>query len=56
MDYWQIINKELSGNQLLHKASMIRLNKARVNLKHQGQLINKSDIEASNMNEKENLL
>lgn len=50
MDYWPIINQKLSGNQLLHKASMIRLNKARVNLKHQGQLINKSDIETFRVN------
>ncbi len=50
--YWEIINQKLSGNQLLHKASMIRLNKARVNLKHHGQLINKSDIEAFRVNSK----
>lgn len=50
--YWDIINQKLSGNQLLHKAPMIRLNKARVNLKHHGQLINKSDIEAFRVNSK----
>lgn len=53
MAYWDIINQKLSGNQLLHKASMIRLNKARVNLKHHGQLINKSDIETFRVNTKD---
>lgn len=50
MDYWEIINQKLPNQQISQKNQMNRLNRARVNLKHQGILINKSDIESFRVN------
>lgn len=50
MEYWGIINQKLQGQQLSQKNQMNRLNKARVNLKHHGLLLNESDIESFRVN------
>ncbi len=50
MEYWGIINQKLQGQQLSQKNQMRRLNKARVNLKHHGILLNESDIESFRVN------
>ena len=44
MSYFDVISKKLN-NELFHKVSIERLNKARVNLKHYGNLPSKIDIE-----------
>ncbi len=46
LEYWEVINKKLSGTEITQKVSMERLNKARVSLKHYGILPTKTDIEA----------
>jgi len=53
MGYFELINIKLKEKKLSQKASMKRLNKARVNLKHNGILLNKSDIEAFRVNVKD---
>ena len=50
LEYWEVINRNLTGQQLSQKNQMNRLNKARVNLKHHGILLNKSDIESFRIN------
>lgn len=50
MEYWGIINQKLQGQQLSQKNQMNRLNRARVNLKHHGILLNESDIESFRVN------
>lgn len=50
MEYWGVINQKLQGQQLSQKNQMNRLNKARVNLKHHGILLNESDIESFRVN------
>ena len=46
MDYWDIISEKLpAGVALSQKASMERLNKSRVGLKHAGILPSKTDLE-----------
>lgn len=45
MDYWPLIKPKLSGNGLTYEASMKRLNKSRVGLKHYGILPSNLDIE-----------
>jgi hypothetical protein len=44
--YWEEINPKLTPDELTQNQSMIRLNKARVALKHHGTLPSKLDIEA----------
>ncbi len=47
MDYWALIERKLPpGTQLLQKESMRRLNRARVALKHHGNLPSTVDLEA----------
>jgi len=46
LDYWDVLTPQLLGNSLTQKASMERLNKARVALKHHGIMPSKLDIEA----------
>lgn len=53
MEYWDPINQKLSGDQLSQKTAMNRLNKARGNLKHQGLLLTKTDIESFRINSKD---
>ncbi len=53
MEYWDPINQKLSGNQLLQKTAINRLNRARGNLKHQGLLLTKTDIESFRINSKD---
>ena len=50
MEYWGFINQKLQGQQLSQKNQMNRLNRARVNLKHHGILLNESDIESFRVN------
>lgn len=50
MEYWEVINQKLQEQQLSQKNQMKRLNKARVNLKHHGILLNESDIESFRVN------
>lgn len=49
MEYWEEIKKN-SDTELTQKASMKRLNKARVNLKHYGNRPNDNDIESYRAN------
>lgn len=53
MEYWDSINQKLSGDQLSQKTAINRLNKARGNLKHQGLLLTKTDIESFRNNSKD---
>ncbi len=53
MGYFEVINIKLKEKKLSQKASMKRLNKARVNLKHNGILLNKSDVETFRVNAKD---
>lgn len=46
MSYWDIINLKLKPNEITQKESMRRLNKARVQLKHNGTSPSKLDIES----------
>lgn len=47
MDYWEVLNRELPEETTLgHKESSRRLNKARVNLKHHGNMPSKTAIES----------
>lgn len=46
MDYWHILSPKLGGKSLPQKESMRRLNKARVSLKHNGNLPSRLDTEA----------
>lgn len=46
MNYWTEINKKIIPEILSHQTSMQRLNKARVNFKHNGIIPSKSDIES----------
>lgn len=51
MEYWDLINnKELSPKGITQKESMRRLNRARVELKHNGILLSKLDIEGFRVN------
>lgn len=45
IDYWELPGKKL-GRELEQKESMRRLNKARVALKHHGNLLSEMDVEA----------
>jgi mRNA-degrading endonuclease HigB of HigAB toxin-antitoxin module len=45
MKYWDVIDAALSGHKLSQKASMNRLNKTRVNLKHHGVIPSKLEID-----------
>ena len=53
MEYWEPINQKISGDQLSQKTAINRLNKARANLKHQGLLLTKTDIESFRINSKD---
>ncbi len=53
MEYWDPINQKLGKDQLSQKTAMNRLNKARANLKHQGLLLTKTDIESFRINSKD---
>ena len=46
MEYWEILNKKLSPDELGQKESMRRLNKSRVALKHHGTFPSELDIES----------
>jgi len=46
MEYWSLISQKLPNQELTQKESMRRLNRARVALKHHGNLPSKLDIEA----------
>lgn len=46
MEYWDAINRKMDSDQLAQKDSMRRLNKARVQLKHNGTAPSKLDLEA----------
>jgi len=46
MEYFEIIDKELKNTTLFQQESMKRLNKARVGLKHHGNIPSKLDIES----------
>ncbi|MFX1392646.1 MAG: hypothetical protein ACFFAH_03645 [Promethearchaeota archaeon] len=52
MGYFELINSKLSNNQLSQKVAMNRLNKSRVNLKHNGVLLTTGDIESFRVNAK----
>lgn len=49
-EYWDLIAGGLNGTRLTQEASIKRLNKARVALKHQGTLPSKLDVEAFRVN------
>jgi hypothetical protein len=50
MEYWDLLGKKLSPNELSQKESMRRLSKARGELKHHGILVSKLDIEGFRVN------
>lgn len=50
MEYWDLISGKISANELTQKESMRRLNKARVGLKHHGNLPSKTSIEGFRVN------
>jgi len=46
MNYWELLSRKLSDDELTQKEAIRRLNKARVALKHHGTLPSNLDIEA----------